>query len=362
MQPLPHPLRFRAEWPVAQEFEHRLQELSEHGALVPKAAHEQAMQALTRAHAVRGVSVKSMDLRAFGVQAMQTLAWGQWRMHGSKVYMLTPALRDAFAHSDVSEVRVDDLDFPHTSLYIGFDPQDDLCLDLGWPVDGAYVLYAPGVSMRIVLTSRAPQGVPWFDRVGDTYDLRISAQHFGLDMEAAIDAALADDLNDLRQAHAKMVAQGSTVPGALQANQTMIDIHLRTRDTLRRVMSLVANTLCYLSAYPEDQQTQWLEGAPARLVEQSQSGPPTQVRRARSKLWALGHTRVTRIGMAFEPEATQGASKHPHWRRGHWRMQAHGPAHSLRKLLWIHPVRVTRAGMEEPDIIRVDVPRPTTSP
>lgn len=44
-------------------------------------------------------------------------------------------------------------------------------------------------------------------------------------------------------------------------------------------------------------------------------------------------------GTEAEPHGTHAAPK-PHWRRGHWKMQAHGPQHSLRKRILIRPVFV----------------------
>ena len=38
-----------------------------------------------------------------------------------------------------------------------------------------------------------------------------------------------------------------------------------------------------------------------------------------------------------------------HWRRGHWRNEAFGPARSLRKLIWVMPVRVGSRSAEDDD-------------
>ncbi|MEM9004494.1 MAG: hypothetical protein AAGE59_13340 [Cyanobacteria bacterium P01_F01_bin.86] len=49
-------------------------------------------------------------------------------------------------------------------------------------------------------------------------------------------------------------------------------------------------------------------------------------------------TQSARISAEYNLNA--GTSKRPHWRRGHWRNQAHGPNHSLRRPRWIRPQRV----------------------
>lgn len=44
----------------------------------------------------------------------------------------------------------------------------------------------------------------------------------------------------------------------------------------------------------------------------------------------------------------QGSSPRMHWRRGHWRDQAYGPEHKLRKLLWIEPMLVAAGTPDNP--------------
>ncbi len=47
-------------------------------------------------------------------------------------------------------------------------------------------------------------------------------------------------------------------------------------------------------------------------------------------------------------EHNQGSSPRMHWRRGHWRDQAYGPEHKLRKLLWIEPMLVAAGTPDNP--------------
>ena len=76
--------------------------------------------------------------------------------------------------------------------------------------------------------------------------------------------------------------------------------------------------------------------------------------RARSQLAALGYVPVLLCGQQVEEQrqrigaSTSPGAGHPvtHWRRGHWRNQAHGPGRSLRKLIWVMPMRV---GYNQPD-------------
>jgi hypothetical protein len=55
----------------------------------------------------------------------------------------------------------------------------------------------------------------------------------------------------------------------------------------------------------------------------------------------------------------EGHAVSPHWRRGHFRMQTHGPQHSLRKLIFVAPVLVAAerlaGGQEAPTPKRYEV-------
>ena len=79
--------------------------------------------------------------------------------------------------------------------------------------------------------------------------------------------------------------------------------------------------------------------------------------RARSRLAALGYVPVLLCGQQVEKQRQRvGASASPgaghpvtHWRRGHWRNQAHGPGRSLRKLIWLMPMLVGNNQSDEPE-------------
>lgn len=119
-------------------------------------------------------------------------------------------------------------------------------------------------------------------------------------------------------------------------------------------MRLVVNALCYVTAYPDDIATVWPSRAPEALKIKASTGQGREVMRARSQLAALGYVPVLLCGQQVEEQRQRiGASAslgagHPvtHWRRGHWRNQAHGPGRSLRKLIWVMPMRV---GYNQPD-------------
>src|SRR5262249_27702497 len=50
---------------------------------------------------------------------------------------------------------------------------------------------------------------------------------------------------------------------------------------------------------------------------------------------------------AVQAEGCSPGPRRPHWRRGHWKMHAHGPGRSLRKRVFIKPVLVNRHLMDD---------------
>jgi hypothetical protein len=64
----------------------------------------------------------------------------------------------------------------------------------------------------------------------------------------------------------------------------------------------------------------------------------------RTHVWEAALDQVIRVQRGERGELGDGthASPHPHWRKGHWRMQAHGEKLSLRKRIFIQPVFVLK--------------------
>jgi hypothetical protein len=121
----------------------------------------------------------------------------------------------------------------------------------------------------------------------------------------------------------------------------------------RAALQLVVNALCYVTAYPDDIATVWPKATPVELVRLFLEGKGKERQRAKSKLAALGYVPVHICGshVAQVKALHVRVANQPglHWRRGHWRNQAHGPARALRKLIWVMPMMVGLTPGEEPE-------------
>jgi hypothetical protein len=116
---------------------------------------------------------------------------------------------------------------------------------------------------------------------------------------------------------------------------------------LKELIFHVAKILLYLGAErAEERQIKERKEAVAKF---NAAGAKKQGKLGRKTMRAYD-----RIVVGPEVSATTGTNNlgsgpeiSAHWRRGHFRNQAHGPAHSLRKLVWVQPVLVNAAAVGE---------------
>lgn len=272
------------------------------------------------------------------------LAWGEWALRGRRIISVQESLCHAFEHSDCAELHIADvLPEDPATLYLHFQGTLESPVDLGdgAHLEGAYVVSHPGAAMRVVLCSRAPGSWPAGAKWRERYDLRIPAEFLHLGADAAIDKALEEDLADLRAARASPRVRDD--PVSTQAVDTLLQRMQEGLGAYRSALRLVLNTLAYLKHYNADSRVGWPTQAPERLTAQTLSAAPKERARGLSKLWALGFTPVTFLGEDFADKlrrSNAGGTLRTHWRRGHWRNQLHGPAFSLRKLIWLQPTLV----------------------
>jgi|GEM_PF-2175054 len=128
----------------------------------------------------------------------------------------------------------------------------------------------------------------------------------------------------------------------------------------KEAVNLVINALAFLTSRPDNPSLGFPKDAPADLVAKaSDSALSKQSRRAQNKLESLGYRRVytCRHQSTASFEAVKTHEVGMHWRKGHWRNQAHGPGRNNRKLIWIEPVLVNVS--DEPLPGRVHMTKPT---
>jgi hypothetical protein len=284
-------------------------------------------------------------------EAQGGLVHGEWFRSGSIVYDFDNTLIDALERSDPGEVRPADLNFPFDTMYIAFGSEHSIAFSNGAKVTGAYVMNSPGHGLRVVLTAPQPASTPWFERYGEFFDTRILDAYWDRPLDEAIENSLRDDQADLLRALEKE-ASLSAGPDASREIEKLIEHIAANRDAFRKAVQLIANGLCFITAYREDIRESWQPGTPEKWITKATKGTPKEIGRARSKLSAMGYRQVLRVGEQFGRLAAS-SPRGGTWRRGHWRNQAYGPAFSLHRVRWIRPVAVLGGGAPESDEARV---------
>lgn len=315
------------------------------------------------------------------IEAEETLAtaYGRFVQAGRQIMDFPPALTEMLAKTDIDDIPLNSIKLPYASQYLYFGPQVALELEPGWFVDGAYVEQR-GLSgdVRFTITA-APDDRSltrqWYLFPEAEYTQDFVESFRSMDLATAIDTVLSDRLAALK-AHqdrnggditvavqAEFVKNGVAMPDAVrvvdvgpQMAVTRDEIARRRHPIYKAALQLAVNALCYVSAYPDDIETVWPEGTPVSLKEKVLSGKGKEQMRAKSKLAALGYVPVHICGKRIAEQRTlhgihpqEHAHVSTHWRRGHWRNQVHGPAWSLRKLIWVMPVIVGAKDHDDPE-------------
>lgn len=285
---------------------------------------------------------------------------------GRRIFQIHPELLAMFAHTNVNDIPVPEIQAPFSTCYLHFGKQDNIELEAGWFLDGAYVQHYPDkqlIQILLVTTPAAPaDAANWARNLEPSNCLVISGDNYNKDLGSAIDELVKVRRRELET----KISKGNTdVSGDIDAppGLTVIDVaeqegakQLSELDRripcFEKALMLVANSLCYLTGYPDDLQQEWPAGTPSSLVDKARKGNPKMKKAALSKLESHGYRKIYLAGRALRqgPTDNPGREKRSirsHWRRGHWKRQPHGPGKSLRKWVMIMPTLVA-AGGEEP--------------
>lgn len=362
-----HPVRFRSH--------HQL------GKIMAQAGTQSTHTAFTKANidTALAASMNSQEPTGFPVRdrvsapepretfagtAMLGVFFADYVRAGSAIYDIPAALLERFKQTDVDDVPLSQLKLPYPALYVYFGPQADLAWYEGWPVEGAYIVETGGL-LQVCLTC-SPPDVQAYHRSTQAYEPKFnfafSAEKMRLNAGLAIDelvAARAKELRDEMSGNTdfarSMAELNAAGLGAVnkQATNAAREMALlpRKHAALSGALKLIVNSLSYLTAYPEDSEEQWSEGAPPALLQRLSSDRLKVRRKAHSELLQHGHTLVRLAGKRFRANTVpgsiqlEGEAAKATWVRGHWVNQAYGPKWMLRRLRWKMPfVRGTDKG------------------
>jgi hypothetical protein len=323
------------------------------------------------------------NLRTVDRYADTAIHYAAFCSFGRQIFHFNNEIVEQFRKTDIDEVLLESLKFPYEVFYMSFGKQSDLTLwNKDYFVDGAYISMFNNEerSLQILLTTvigdlnRAtpPQIFDWnFNTARDLYlphptspDQKFDwifypEEHYYLSVPmddlsqpifTVVEKALNEEFENRKKAAQKPLPP-PPVEGKVIINRRPETEKREMREleegypTFKEALKLIINGLCYISAYPDDIETQWPSDTPQALLERINTiKKPKEVARTASRLLSMGYTKIHFCGKAFErldkSTLPTGKEVKAHWRRGHWRNQAYGPQLSNRKLIWIMPVIV----------------------
>lgn len=315
------------------------------------------------------------------IKAEETLAtaYGRFVQAGSQIMDFPPALTEMLAKTDIDDIPLNSIKLPYASQYMHFGAQNDLEIEPGWVVDGAYVEQrGANGDLRFTITAMPNDhslSRKWYLLPEAEYTQDFVGDFRSMDLATAIDTFLSNELAELKISQTKkggditdsvqseFCKRGENMPDGMRVINVRPEMAIVREEITRRrfpiyktALQLVVNSLCYVAAYPDDIDSVWPEGAPDSLKQKVLKGKGKEQVRAKSKLAALGYVPVHICGKRVVEQrsihgihAQENGHVAVHWRRGHWRNQVHGPGRSLRKLIWVMPVIVGTNSHEEPE-------------
>lgn len=253
---------------------------------------------------------------------------------GERVYEVSPGLASRLARTKLTGLTTDNLCdtavLPYDAIYIAIPPEAGLTvenIDSGThPVEGMYVTRDTmlGIPAWRIMVIGSPKD-------GNIYDDAIF--HFILPLPKGVSLDVALD------------AEHERIMGRINNGGIFNEAEKKCIDLMPGFFRFAMNTVFYATSADARRRTGWNHPNAARLLEQAVKHKKGTHKgdRARAALKAARLMPRTFLGDGLPVLAGAGSSgSHgPLIVRtlveGHWRNQAHGPRHSLRKLIFIDP-------------------------
>lgn len=240
----------------------------------------------------------------------------RWSMGGRSIYDLTESVAQAFLQTEIN-VLPSDLRIDGGSVFIAV-PQS-LGLKIWHAVTGfhdlaGFYVTLDDTALAICVAGHAHPGRPSNDNALSTF---------------AIDFSTYKTLDEWMQ--------------QIRANEWGAQFLGKNLDQLETWVTLIVNTLLYVAYVEDDVRYDPDFGVPEKIKARAKNIPTNKARRkfldanrSNCRYYVLGEKAQATLQAA--PASGNGSPLTVRYSvRGHWRNQPHGPARSLRKLMWIQP-------------------------
>jgi hypothetical protein len=284
--------------------------------------------------------------QAFSFQHWVPLA-AQYEGSGREIFDFSEGLVQTLNHTDIKDATLEDLNLPYPAFYIRFGAQEHIRLE--YPEGDNKFEFFDGVFVTTSLWDGPESGAKRL-LFGMTTVLEngqgMASPGYFLDVTPDMQKLPCLDAIEAALARRRQLIEESEVAAGLQ--QAQMQRYEESAELLRAAMPLVLNALFYLDSLGSDQPPHEPgRGTSKELAAKWAAAEGGRKRKVASTMTSYGYALVHVVGKEFETHDESGAGRGaaaPGWRRGHWRWQAHGPRHSLRKRIRIPAVFVNPQG------------------
>lgn len=248
---------------------------------------------------------------------------------GRHIVCFDKTLTTEFQHTDVDGMTFNDVELPWDAFYLTFEGEDSPSQNS--PIEGCMIFRFPEESNEINL-------VPFMKEIAPVGTIQPNPSlliPIKIDENQDMKAALLEGLDH--------VIEGlhDDIPKGAEELVSVVTQHYRSNTAaITQLLNLVGNSLLYLTGEPPADQI-WQADAPADLVARAK-GANGAARKAGQALIKQGYTKIhfTSLPAGETGSNLLGGTVRPHWRRGHWRRQRHGPGLQQTKIIRIRPTVV----------------------
>jgi hypothetical protein len=285
---------------------------------------------------------------------------GRWAHYGRNIFLLGPNLLEMLEQTDLGDLRIEDVRWPFPAFYISFGRAYDDALP-GPPnrIDGAYFNNTFDDGWRIDITSRRLDHRPdrdnrWPFSRDLAYSLIVDSSQPLTSLTAALADAKRTAMSNIATTYDRDPAEVTAIGleyGLNVRDSSWDSAHDRERyveaahASGARAAQVAIAGLCYLLTAPDIEDTYPIDAPPA-LLKGLQADRKSARQGAKRQLLEQGYHSIRLLEIPASRRAAGGngssgtLARKPHWRRGHFRSQAHGPERALRRIQWIRPTVV----------------------
>lgn len=289
------------------------------------------------------------------------MSYGRFMACGKQIFQFSKDLTEMLNQTGNDDIQMGNIKLPYNSVYLHFGPQDELVLENGWLVDGAYIeSRGESGNFRITLTSvplNTEESKYWMLKPEPYFSQDIVGEYADKNLKEVISIIFKETIDSLSSNQSLLNEESERI---LSENNIKV-IDNTQQNTLIRLeesqqkfpvyqsaLTLIVNALCYISSYKEDIEYKYTDDVPKILVDTVKAAKNPL--KAEQKLKAEGYSKVHICGERIAAKtglSDQHRTVEVHWRRGHWRKQPYGENRSLSKLKWIMPMLIGVKNLEE---------------